>query len=153
MGAWASLPVDPARVHHAHRSAPFVVDDEGGGHAFASGVDETAPEAKQLAADELLARLGRYASRFGSPEQMLDTIAGDARLSGSVQSMLAYGLLHSEQFSGRNRRGDVYADDADYFLKRLQAAARAIADTAPNVLGLTGSSGPATGGAVASIYA
>lgn len=152
MGAWADLAVLPARVHHAHRTAPFVTADGEGGYSFAAGVDATAPEAKQLVADALMARIGRYASRYGSPEALLDALAADARLSGSVQSALAYGLLHSEQFSGRNRRGDVYGEDAEYFLKRMEAAVRAIADTAPAVLGLTGRSGPVAGGSIASVY-
>ena len=152
MGAWASLLVEPARVHNAHRSASFVKDDGEGGYVFAADVDPKAPEAKQLAADALLERLGRYSARFASPEAFLDTIAADARLAGSVQSLLAYGLLHSEQFSGRNRRGDVYDQDSEYFLKRMTGAARAIADTAPAVLGLTGRSGPSVGGSVASVY-
>lgn len=152
MGAWADLAVQPKRVHDAHKAAPFVLSNGAGGYEFAPGVDPQAPEAKALAADELLARLGRYSARFESPQAFLDTVAADARLSGSVQSLLAYGLLHSEQFSGRNRRGDVYEGDAEYFLKRMAAAAKAIADTAPAVLGLTGRSGPAVGGSVASIY-
>ena len=155
MGAWASLAVQPKRVYDAHRSVPFVereVDGETVTFSFAAGIDPAAPEAKQLASDALLERLGRYSARFGSPELFLDTIAADGRLAGSVQSLLSYALLHSEQFSGRNTRRDVYADDADYFLKRMREAARAIAETAPAVLGLTGRSGPASGGAVASIY-
>ena len=151
MGAWADLPVLPARVHNAHRSASFVTKD-GEDFAFVDGVDPKAPEAKQLAADALLSRLGRYSARFSSPEAFLDTIAADARLAGSVQSLLAYGLLHSEQFSGRNRPRDVYDQDAEYFLKRMASAAKAIADTAPAVLGLTGRSGPVVGGSVASVY-
>lgn len=151
MGAWSSLAVEPKRVYDAHKSAPFVYAD-GEGYAFDDGVDPTAPEAKQLVSDELLARLGRYSARFGSPEAFLDTIAADARLAGSVQSALAYALLHSEQFSGSNRGGDRYSQDSDYFLKRMQAAVRAIADTAPAVLGLTGRSGPISGGSIASVY-
>ena len=155
MGAWASLPVQPKRVHSAHRSVPFVVmngEGDAATYAFTAGIEPTAPEAKQLASDALMGRLGRYSARFGSPELFLDTIAADSRLADSVQSMLAYALLHSEQFSGRNTRRDVYGEDADYFLKRMLASAKAIADTAPAVLGLTGRSGPASGGSVASIY-
>lgn len=151
MGAWADLAVQPKRVRDAHRSVSFVVPD-GEGYAFVDGIDPVAPEAKQLVADAVLARLGRYSARFDSPEAFLDTLAADTRLAGSVQSALAYALLHSEQFSGRNRRGDVFEADADYFLKRMERAVRAIADTAPAVLGLTGRSGPVVGGSVASIY-
>ena len=151
MGAWASLAVDPARVHAAHRSVSFVVK-AGQTYAFVDGVEATAPEAKQLAADAVIERLGRYSARFPSTEAFLDTIAADGRLASSVQSLLSYALLHSEQFSGRNTRRDVYAEDADYFLKRMMGAAKAIAETAPAVLGLTGRSGPAQGGSIASIY-
>lgn len=149
MGAWADLEVSPGRVRAAHRTASFVVED---GAAFADHVDPKAPEAKQLAADEVLARLGGYASRYPSPEGLLDALASAPALAGSVQSLLAYGLLHSEQFSGRNRARDVFSDDADYFLKRLQGAAKALAQTAPHVLGLTGRTGSPGGGSVASIY-
>ena len=154
MGAWADLPVSASRVRDAHRSASFVVASEGDDpYAFTDGIDPKAPEAKQLAATALLSRLGRYTGRYGSPDELLDAIAADTRLAGSVQSLLAYGMLHSEQFSGRNRRGDVYDQDADAFLKRLQEAARAVAETAPVLLGLTGRSGTGAGGAIASIYA
>lgn len=149
MGAWADLVLAAKRVHDAHRTAAFVVAD---GTAFREGIDPKVPEAKQLAADEVLARLGRYATRYASPEALLDALAAEEKLAASVQSVLAYGLLHSEQFSGRNRSRDVYDDDATYFLKRLQAAARALAETAPAVLGLTGRAGSPVGGAVASIY-
>lgn len=152
MGAWSSLEIEPKRVHDAHPTAPFVRLAAGGGYEFADGVDPAAPEAKQLVADEMLGRLGRYVARFGSQDALLDTVAGDARLAGSLQSALAYGLLHSEQFSGRNRRGDVFDQDADYFLGRLKQAVRALVDTAPAVLGLTGSSGSAVGGSLASVY-
>ena len=153
MGAWADIPVSASRVRDAHRSASFVVPGEGGAATFASGIDPKAPEAKQLAADALLSRLGRFTSRYGSPDELLDALAADSRLAGSVQSLLAYGMLHSEQFSGRNRARDVYDQDAEYFLKRLNEAARAVAETAPVVLGLTGRSGTGAGGAIASIYA
>lgn len=151
MGAWASLEIDPARVRNAHRTAPFVELD-GEAYVFSAGVDATGPEAKQLAETALLARLGRWAASYGSPEAMLDAIAAETKLAASVQSLLAYGLLHSEQFSGRNRRGDVYDQDSEYFLKRLGEVAKAIADTAPAVLGLTGRSGPVSGGSIASVY-
>lgn len=153
MGAWADLPVQPSRVAAAHRTAPVVVSDGEGGWEFAAGVEATAPEAKALAETALLARLGRYAARYDSPEAMLDAIAGETKLAGSLQTLLAYGLLHSEQFSGRNRRGDVYDQDADYFLKQMGGVAAALAQTAPAVLGLTGRSGPVSGGSLASIYA
>ena len=151
MGAWSDLEIQPKRVHDAHKTAPFV-RLAGEGYEFVGDLDPTAPEAKQLVADEVLGRLGRYSSRFTSPEAFLDTIAADGRLAGSVQSALAYALLHSEQFSGRNRGGDLYDKDAEYFMKRMQGAVRAIADTAPAVLGLTGRSGAPAGGAVASVY-
>ena len=151
MGAWASLEVSAARVRDAHRSTDQVVPVSDG-FAFVSGIDPQAPEAKQLASDALLGKLGRFTSRYGSPEALLDAIAADARLASSVQSLLAYGLLHSEQFSGRNRRGDVYGEDAEYFLSRLSAAAKAVAETAPVVLGLTGHAGIPSGGSIASIY-
>lgn len=151
MGAWASLEVSPARVRDAHRSVSFVVAD-GSGYAFVAGIDPEAPEAKQLASDVLLGHLGRYTSRYDSPEALLDALAAESKLASSVQSLLAYSLLHSEQFSGRNTRRDVYGEDADYFLKRMMGAAKAIAQTAPAVLGLTRKSGPASGGSIASIY-
>ena len=151
MGAWSTLELQPKRVRDAHKTAP-IVRLAGDGYAFVGDLDASVPEAKQLVSDELLARLGRYSARFASPEAFLDTIAGDARLGSSLQSALAYGLLHSEQFSGRNRRGDVYDQDADYFLNRMKAAVRAIADTAPAVLGLTGRSGAPAGGSLASVY-
>lgn len=151
MGAWSDLPVQPARVLAAHRTAPFI-SGQGGAAQFDARIDAKAPEAKQIVADEVLAQMGRYAGRYASPEALLDALASEPRLAASVQSALAYAILHSEQFSGRNRSRDVFHDDAEYFLKRCKAAVRAIAQTAPAVLGLTSRPVTGVGGSLASIY-
>lgn len=152
MGAWASLEVDPARVYAAHRTAAFVTSDGEGGATFDARIDPAAPEAKQVVADEVLGRMGRFVTRYDSPEALLDALASEPKLAASVQSLLAYGLLHSEQFSGRNRGRDVFEQDADYFLSRIKAAAKALAETAPSVLGLTGRPPSSVGGSIASVY-
>lgn len=150
MGAWATLPVSAARVRQAHRTARFVVDGPNDTATFKDGIDPTAPEAKSLVETELTGALGKHVARFGSPEAMLDAIASEEKLASGVQAALAYGLLHSEQFSGRNSGRDRYAEDADYFLKQMKGAVRAVAQTAPFVLGLTRRTSGSVGGSMAS---
>lgn len=156
MPTWDAVQLSPARVRQAHRSTRLVrlaalEAEDGPAYAFVAGIEATVPEAKELVETEVMARMGKYVTRYASPRALMDAIAAETTLADSVQTVLAYAFLHSEQFSGRNTARDVYDDDAKYFLVRMQQAVKAMAETAPYVLGLTGRSGRVgVGGALAS---
>ena len=151
MGAWADLPVSPERVRAAFRPARFVMGDAESA-AFAAGVDPKAPEAKSLVETCLSSRLAQHVPAYGSAAALLDAVAAEPTLASSLQTALAYAMLSSEQYAGRSEERDVYTEDAKRFETKLAAACRAIADTAPFALGLSGRTGSATGGALPSVY-
>ena len=140
MGAWSDLEIDPQRVARIDPGAP----------SAAVAAEPTVPGAKAEVETLLTGLLGIHVARFPSVQAFFDALASNEYLAGSLQQLLAYAAIHKAYLTGRNSSRDRYAEDAEIYARKMKAAAAALAQIAPNALGLTGRTGRRAGGSIAS---